>query len=182
MADGRQWKYYLYPWPQFFRIFSALGVLLGLFLLVGTFGMGLSALGTGHEGAFAAISLGLLVSLGVIWGGFVWGNSLPNIRISEDGLAVHYLFRWRFVPWTKFVEIATAPIGSRRPGSAGRIVRLVRVRKLSFYHQILGLSLSLTWRQGTSVFLIGSNIRGFDELMRTIRQNTGANDGFVHVG
>ena len=172
MADGRQWKYHSYPWPQFFRTGSVVAVLLGLFLLADTFATGLSALRASQENAFAAISAGLLGSLGGIWAGFLWGNALPNIRVAEDGLAIHYLFRWRFIPWTEFVEIATGPMGGNRPGSMGRVVRLVRVRKLSFYHQILGLLLSLMWREGSSVFLISSNIRDFDDLMRTVRQDT----------
>ena len=177
MTDERQWKYYSYPWPQFFRTGSVVGVLLGILLLADTFVTGSSALRASQENAFAAISAGLLGGLGGIWAGFLWGNALPNIRVAVDGLAVHYLFRWRFIPWTEFVEIATASMGGKRSGSPGKIVRLVRVKKLSFYHQILGLLLSLMWREGTSVFLVSSNIRDFDDLMRTIRQNTEGLDG-----
>lgn len=178
MADNGDWVHYLYPWPQFERSLGAVFMLIGVFLL--SLGLTLtflpSMLVQGSTVGAAVISL--LMGLGFGWGGFSAANTFPNIRVAKEGLAIHFLFRWWFIPWTNLVSVAPSPLTGRR-GTPIRIARVVRIRELTFFHRYL--SLSLTWKRGSSVFLINSNIRRFDELMCTIRRNMGEFDGLCSV-
>jgi hypothetical protein len=94
-------------------------------------------------------------------------NLYPDIRASDDGLAVQvFLFWWVFVPWEDVVDIRPTGV-SKLLGSSRS--RLVVVRHLTLAHRLIGGADS----RFRPAFIIKATMQGYDELMRLIKAKLG---------
>jgi hypothetical protein len=172
MDIKRQWEYYMYPWPQYIRIMASVFVLIGILLML--FGC-CNALVLPGDSNSDTWGLVLISIFGILWtyASFSWANAFPNIRVTQNGLAIHFLLDWRFIPWGDILEIESEPRNIK--GIPGNRMATIRVRKLTLFHR--SLSFVVGRQVGASVFCIGSNIPRYHELLRIIRENMREFDG-----
>lgn len=92
-------------------------------------------------------------------------NLKPNVRVSDKGLEVQkFLFWWHLIPWEDVKDIRSVPIIGRSR------LRLVVVRKLTFFHRLIGTTYFAFFQPA---FLIGSEIDNYDELVHLIKKKIG---------
>jgi hypothetical protein len=96
--------------------------------------------------------------------GAVFANLKPNVRVSNRGLVVQmFLVWWHLIPWEDVKDIRSLPIGRSR-------LRLVVVRQLSLFHQVIG---TIYFAFFQPAFLISSEIDHYDELVKLIKKKIG---------
>lgn len=93
--------------------------------------------------------------------GVTVSNFFPDIMIHGGGLSVKFYFKWLFVPWEDVISVKPLPIRKRR-------TYLVRVKKLTVVHRLISLC---QWGSLQPGFLISSNIDGYHDLLRVIREH-----------
>ena len=91
-------------------------------------------------------------------------NLFPDVAVRDDGFSVRcFLVIWLFVPWRDV--IAVNPSLASISGN----IYLVQVKRLTFVHNLIGLTQGLSLHPG---FLIAPGIEGYKELLQIIRKRT----------
>jgi len=102
-------------------------------------------------------------------------NVFPDLGISEEGLHVQFFAaRWLFVPWRDVIGLSIAPATafSKTP------VYVIRVRKLTFWHRLLGFFMGSRTSPGVA---FSSDIRDYDRLVKELKSRIEKAQGEVQV-
>ena len=112
----------------------------------------------------AAIIIGIPIGLAVVMPTI---NAYPEIKMTEDGLLVQiFVFRfvWKFIPWEDITELIKPPYFNR----LGLSVWVIQVKRLTFWHHLLGLIYTSKWKP---VILVTSDIQEYNELIKIIQDH-----------
>lgn len=91
-------------------------------------------------------------------------NEYPDIRTSDEGLAVQvFLFWWVFIPWEDVVDVRLTTIGKMLGSSRSC---LVVVRRLTPVHTLIGGTSGTKYQPA---FLIRETLEGYADLMKLLR-------------
>ena len=91
-------------------------------------------------------------------------NMFPDVAVRDDGFSVRcFLVIWLFVPWRDVIAVNPSL------ASISGHIYLVQVKRLTFVHNLIGLTQGLSLRPG---FLIAPGIEGYKELLQLIRKRT----------
>ncbi|MBU0494686.1 MAG: hypothetical protein KKA73_06765 [Chloroflexi bacterium] len=88
-------------------------------------------------------------------------NMFPDLGISEEGLHVQFFaVSWRCVPWQDVIGLSIVPATA----STTTPVYVIRVRKLTIWHRVLGFFMG----SGTSI-AFSSDIMKHDRLVKELK-------------
>jgi hypothetical protein len=115
------------------------------------------------------VTLGVFVVFSVVFGMMVL-NLFADVAVRDSGLGVRcFLIAWVFVPWENVIAATPSMV------SITGKTYLVKVRRLTFVHNLIGLSQG-SLRPG---FLVGRGIERQRELLQIIAKHT---DSEAHSG
>ena len=90
-------------------------------------------------------------------------NLLPDVEISQSGLAIKMFFSyWKFIPWEEVAAIRPSILSYAFPTYAVHVYS----SRLSFFHYIFGI---LNFRFGKS-FIVLCEIQNYNSLVHRIRE------------
>ncbi|MCU0492325.1 MAG: hypothetical protein MUD01_12090 [Chloroflexaceae bacterium] len=122
--------------------------------------------GDGTDVGLTSLTSPLLLLALALFATILLRNAFPTVRTSAKGMLVEFAGDWLPIPWDQFRAIKVT-----EDGSGKRYVVLVQTerRALTDWHRFYSLLYSLGWRRS---FLITSSISEFDQLVRTLLNET----------
>lgn len=125
---------------------------MGLFLSWGYFGLG-------REVGLLCFGISFCV-IGSAVGAFFWA-AYPEVQTNDNGLQIQFLWRKIFIPWDAIISVEERSFPKQK-------IVLVRAKRITPFHILYSWYYARTTDPG---FLVAKSIKGYDDLMRTIRRH-----------